>query len=308
MGKKAVRQPPTRPDVRTEGLEPVTLGRSVAQSLSVKGFCVIDPSVQDDHLENVLGDISMVEEQGRFAAVPAAVLEGLLGATGSSRVADVGVSPQDALVSLHADSFPRDGGSLRHFDSELTRYANLLSPFLAQAGMPVSCRSSALLHEAAKPKGDGPVLTEEACMRWLKLFGVHRVMCIWCLGPENGDLVLAPFGDEAQEIKVTMRPGRLVLARADAVSHKMSSVGCAYCLTCFLCNGNPAGESYQDPFTPCGMALKHWADSRMERFKDATVQEKRYIDMPRELEEKANREKFNAQRIALRTCCAKQPG
>ncbi|CAJ1374228.1 unnamed protein product [Effrenium voratum] len=168
----------------------------------------------------------------------------------------------------------------------------------------VTARSSSLLHEAAKPKADGPSLTEEACSKWLKLFCSHRLIAIWCLGPESGTLLLRPWVTDAEPSKVTMRPGRLVLARADSLQHHFSSVGCAYCLSCFY--SNTSGP--QDPVSPCGLALQQWAEDRMARYKQASMQEKRYMEMPRDWEEKVNREKVNTQRIAVRTACVKQPG
>lgn len=303
MGRKVTRTPATGPDVRAKGLDSETLGRSIGQCLSVKGFCVIDPAVEDEYLDSVLGDISAVDEQGRFAFVPAQVVEGLLGKEGSFRVADIGVTTEDAYASLYTESFVRDGAALRYFDAEFTRYANLLSPHLERAKIEVSARSSSLLHEASKPKGDGPALTEEVCSRWLKLFCSHRLMSIWCIGPESGELQLQPWAETAEPIKVTMRPGRLVIVRADALYHRFSSVGCAYCLTCFYCNLNG-----QDPVSPSGLALKQWADERMERYKQSSLQEKRYMEMPRNWEEKINREKINTQRVALRSVCSKEPG
>lgn len=304
MGRKLTRtQKATGPDVKAIGLDSETLGRSIGQCLSVKGFCVIDPEVDDEYLDNVLGDISAVDEQGRFASIPAQVVEGLLGKEGSYRVADIGVSTEDAYASLYTESFVRDGAALRYFDAEFTRYANLLSPHLERAKIEVSARSSALLHEASKPKGDGPALTEEVCSKWLKLFFSHRLMSIWCLGPESGDLQLQPWADTAEPMKVTMRPGRLVILRADALYHRFSSLGCAYCLTCFYCNLNG-----QDPVSPSGFALKQWAAERMERYKQSSLQEKRYMELPRDWEEKINREKINTQRVALRTACVKEPG
>lgn len=303
MGRKVTRTPATGPDVRAKGLDSETLGRSIGQCLSVKGFCVIDPAVEDEYLDSVLGDISAVDEQGRFAFVPAQVVEGLLGKEGSFRVADIGVTTEDAYASLYTESFVRDGAALRYFDAEFTRYANLLSPHLERAKIEVSARSSSLLHEASKPKGDGPALTEEVCSRWLKLFCSHRLMSIWCIGPESGELQLQPWAETAEPMKVTMRPGRLVIVRADALYHRFSSVGCAYCLTCFYCNLNG-----QDPVSPSGLALKQWADERMERYKQSSLQEKRYMEMPRNWEEKINREKINTQRVALRSVCSKEPG
>mmetsp|Transcript_14143 Transcript_14143/g.31316 ORF Transcript_14143/g.31316 Transcript_14143/m.31316 type:complete len:1196 (-) Transcript_14143:133-3720(-) len=303
MGRKVARTPATGPDVKARGLDTETLGRSIGQCLSVKGFCVIDPEVDDEYLDSVLGDISAVDEQGRFASVPAQVVEGLLGKEGSYRVADIGVSTEDAYASLFTESFMRDGAALRYFDAEFTRYANLLSPHLERAKIEVSARSSALLHEVSKPKGDGPALTEEVCSKWLKLFFSHRLMSIWCLGPESGELQLQPWAETAEPMKVTMRPGRLVIVRADALYHRFSSLGCAYCLTCFYCNLNG-----QDPVSPSGFALKQWAAERMERFKQSSLQEKRYMEMPRDWEEKINREKINTQRVALRTACVKEPG
>ncbi|CAE7790719.1 nipblb [Symbiodinium necroappetens] len=77
---------------------------------------------------------------------------------------------------------------------------------------------------------------------------------------------------------------------ADALHHRFSSVGCAYCLTCFF-NNIVAAE--QEPVSPCGFALQQWAKERMTRYKQSTVQEQRYMEMPRDWEEKINREMVN---------------
>ncbi|CAJ1374227.1 unnamed protein product [Effrenium voratum] len=74
MGRKE-REAPTVADVKAQELDPVSLGRKIGYFLSLKGFCVIDPQVEEEHLDNVLGDISAVDEQGRFASVPGIVLE-----------------------------------------------------------------------------------------------------------------------------------------------------------------------------------------------------------------------------------------
>ncbi|CAE7447891.1 ppsD [Symbiodinium sp. CCMP2592] len=304
MRQKA-RTRPTGPDVRAQGLDTATLGRSICQHISVKGFCIIDPEVEEEYLDSVLADISAVDEQGRFVSLPAGIVEGLLGKEGSCRVADVGVTTEHAMVSVFTESFVRDGAALRYFDDEFSRYANLLFAHLALAKIPVTSRSSSLLHEAAKPKSEGPALTEEVCSKWLRVMSSHRLICIWCLGPENGTLELKPWDEDAESMQVSMRPGRLVIARADALHHRFSSVGCAYCLTCFF-NNIVAAE--QEPVSPCGFALQQWAKERMTRYKQSTVQEQRYMEMPRDWEEKINREMVNTQRIALRTACTKQPG
>jgi len=103
-----------------------------------------------------------------------------------------------------------------------------------------------------------------------------------------------------------MRPGRLVIARAELLRHNFSSAGLAYCLTCFFLAGDPSCE--QEPVSPCANALHHWAEERRKKFKEASVQEQRYMDMPREWEEKANREVVNTQRIAIRAASVKQVG
>ncbi|OLP78656.1 ELAV-like protein 4 [Symbiodinium microadriaticum] len=115
MRQKA-RTRPTGPDVRAQGLDTATLGRSICQHISVKGFCIIDPEVEEEYLDTVLADISAVDEQGRFVSLPAGIVEGLLGKEGSCRVADVGVTTEHAMVSVFTESFVRDGAALRYFD------------------------------------------------------------------------------------------------------------------------------------------------------------------------------------------------
>lgn len=119
--------------------------------------------MDDEHLDNVLGDISAVDEQGRFASLPTQIVEGLLGKEGSFRVADIGVPTEDAYASVYTESFVsgplralqkpfkvtsfhlflslfhfflylhrRDGASLQYFDAEFTPLALCRSSALAR--------------------------------------------------------------------------------------------------------------------------------------------------------------------------------
>ncbi|CAE8737183.1 unnamed protein product [Polarella glacialis] len=127
-------------------------------------------------------------------------------------------------------------------------------------------------------------------------------MCVWCLGPETGELDLQPFESDAESLKVPLPPGRLLLLRCDALSHRFSSIGSAYCLTCFL-EAIPPLCKYEELPTPCCQALHALAEEKMQEYKASSLKEQRYLHMPRDLEIQMNRGRFTGEG-AIAVCSA----
>lgn len=277
----------------------------VSRALAVKGFCVIDPKVSDAKFENVLADFSALDGRGRLARPAAPLLEGLLGPGGSYRIAELSVSDNDEF-----SDYPRSPrGSqetLQYFENQLTDFLTKLIPSLSSFNLPVNCATGCVLHEAGFCQGDGPPLTDEVCSKWLSVFSKHRVMAVWCLGPEDGTLELQPF-DEGQGYEVAMRPGLLVLLRADALSHRFRAIGSAYCLTSFLLKSkNDRGMPVIGPdATPCCKVLHEFAEARVAEYNRGGAQDKMRADLPRGWELWSHRVSFVGQQIGVASYAGK---
>jgi len=198
---------------------------------------------------------------------------------------------------------------MQYFDALMTEYGIMLAPYLPNMQVEVKTRTSGILHEAGMPPSEGPPLDAETCSKWITAFAYHRVMCIWALGPDEGTLELQPFDDESNNHRVSMRPGTLVVLRPDALSHRFSAGGRAYCLTCFFqkearqCKhrDNTVAE-----LTPCCRALEDWAEERLKEYKESFPEEQARMTLPRHWESVMNHTSFVGQPIVVRTSSIKQ--
>lgn len=278
-------------------------GYTISHHLSVKGFCVVDPGGAEAQLKEALQDIQLLSSKGRFSQPPVAVTPGLLGVTGSARIAEVDFADT-------AGEPGKEGESLRVLDDQMIEWANMAVPYLTAIGVDVKFRSDCIVHEAGMPPGEGPALTPIVCAKWLKAFGSHKLMCIYCVGPEEGTLELQPFDEESNGYKVRLRPGLLCVLRADAMSHTFSSAGNSYCLSCFM---QKAGNysKYQlesDDGSPCVKNLEEWALEKLKEYKESDPEEQRMLDpLPRHWELYMNHTQCTTQHICLRTCAIRQP-
>jgi len=290
-------------DLVAEALASDQTGVGIVQALSVKGFCVVKPPVDQDHMKGVQADIMSIDAAGRLLQPPEPILEGLLGIAGSARTAELQLPTDDAEKP--------DGEHLWYFDNLMTDYGAMIKPYLPSvAEVVVQKRTAAVLHEAGMPPGEGPELDEQTCANWLHVFAHHKVMLVWCLGPDEGTLELQPFDDESNGHRVTMKPGTMVMLRPDALSHRFSSTAKAYCLTCFyqkdgyLCKYKDTSNM---EMTPCCRALEEWAVEKIQEYKESLAEEQTRIHLPRHWELVMNHTSFVGQHISLRTCSIKQP-
>eukprot|EP00438_Fugacium_kawagutii_P027888 Skav222029 [mRNA] locus=scaffold1619:61359:65756:- [translate_table: standard] len=88
-----------------------------------------------------------------------------------------------------------------------------------------------------KPKP--PKLSSDAILKWIHIFQRHRFMILVCLGPEPGSLELRPFTEDAGTHRLQLRPGALVLLRADCLTHRFNSRGKCFMLASFLLGPHP---------------------------------------------------------------------
>lgn len=288
--------------LKDESMAPELLGYTIMQALSVKGFCVLQPDIDESHLDSVLRDISEIDQQGRFSQPPEQILEGLLSMAGSARIAEIEAPGAD-------DSSSPDGASMRYFDKLMTDMSLAVAPYLPTLQMEVKTRTVGIVHEAGLPPSEGPELDEDTCAKWITVFAHHKIMCIWAFGPDKGTLELQPFDDESNGHAVPMTPGTFVLLRADALSHRFSAAGRAYCLSCWLQKDSRACKHRDNSAmetTPCCKALEEWAEEKIRTYKESFPEEQKRIHLPRHWELVMNHTNFVNQHIAVRTASVKQ--
>lgn len=290
----------TAVDVRLSEVSRERASLSIGRCLAVKGFCVLAPSLEDDRLVDALAEARDLSAAGELAQPPKMVIDGLLGMEGSARICDLG---------LPNDPHRLGGDGLSYLDTELTEYGELVGPDMASMGVELRTRSAGVLHEAGPPAGEGPELTGEVCSKWMTVFAHHRLMCVWCLGPEKGSLELQPFDGESNCAFVSMPPGTLVLLRPDVLQHRFTSAGKAFCLTCFFQKAQSLSKHRPDEqdLTPCCQALEAWAQERMREYKEeGNPEEQARMRLPRDWELMANHTRFVGQHIAVRSAATRQ--
>uniref|UniRef100_A0A7S4R6G5 Ketosynthase family 3 (KS3) domain-containing protein n=1 Tax=Alexandrium monilatum TaxID=311494 RepID=A0A7S4R6G5_9DINO len=290
-------------DISKDNVPPEVLGLRISEALSVKGFCVLAPDIDERRLETVQADIDALDKQGCFVQPPEPILEGLLSMAGSARIAEIelpeGEDPDEGS----------EGASVRYFDKLMTEMSLTVAPYLPNLQMEVKSRTTGIIHEAGMPPSEGPELDEDTCAKWVTVFAHHAIMCIWALGPGQGTLELQPFDDESNGYAVPMKPGTFVLLRADALSHRFSASGKAYCLTCWLQRDSRASKHRDNTtleITPCCRALEDWADEKIKEYKESFPDEQARINLPRHWELVMNHTNFVGQHISVRTCSIKQ--
>jgi len=221
---------------------------------------------------------------------------------GSARIAEIELPDAE-------DSDRPDGESVRYFDKMMTDMSIALMPYLPSLQLEVRSRTKGVIHEAGMPPGEGPELDEETCDKWVTVFAHHTIMCIWALGPGTGTLELQPFDDESNGYSVPMKPGTFVLLRADALSHRFSAAGKAYCLSCWLQKDSRACKHRNNAnldTTPCCKALEEWAEAKISEYKSSFPEEQGRIQLPRHWELVMNHTNFVGQHTSVRTASIKQ--
>ncbi|CAE7423811.1 unnamed protein product [Symbiodinium sp. CCMP2456] len=147
--------------------------------------------------------------QRRFRYPPAEVLDGLLGAVGSSQIAEFQAAEEPA-------GFDQADGVLTQAAGRVPRAGSLQG------------RTRAVLHQAGVPMPlAAPELSEAECCRWLGIFSRRRYTIVLFLGPDRAQLCLeqveaSESGDEeeVEEIEMSLP---LALASSSAPSWCMSS-------------------------------------------------------------------------------------
>ncbi|CAE8591853.1 unnamed protein product [Polarella glacialis] len=284
-------------DVSPTGPEPAEVGKTIARCLAVRGFCRINPDIKQDLLEQALQDVQEAEAQLRFRRPCAEFREGLLGESGSWRIAELAL-PGQPEESAKTNSARAGGPGVQALDRLLSIVQATAEPlFPSVLGFDAPHRTAGLLHEVSPPLDDlqtdqgfsgSAELDDAECSRWLEVFMRHRVMCLLFLGPLPCTLELQPFGEESEEaepFQLQASPGSLVLVRADTLSHRVrqqlpQGIERAYCLSCFYSEDTASASRH--PYraqvsTPCVQALQQWMLQRLSAVRAAQQEGEDYM-------------------------------
>jgi polyketide synthase-associated protein len=270
--------------------------------LSVKGFCTVDFALDSETISLAVQDAGLLEEAGTLYEPSALFLEGLLGSSGSARIAELEYFGQSSEL-------PRsDHPHLSQLDAEMTRAVEIVYPYL---GFTLASRTAGVLHKAGSTEGRDDIDDMEAA-KWLAIFAHHRIMVIIFLGPSDGVLELRPFDEDALATKVPAKPGTVVLLRPDVLTHNFYATrGEAYCLTCFYTkDARPRKRVAEDSdqLTPCAEALDEWAMRRVQDVKEMYEEDDPLRPrLPRHWELVSNHSGFVGQHMAVRSYAVRLP-
>lgn len=230
----------------------------MAQNLAVKGFCVLNPGFEQDVLQKALEDARDLD----FYSVNSAILEGLLGAEGSSSVADLQAAGEGEEQS--------GGETIRGMDNTLTRIGYLLEPYFGQLDLDLTHRSAAVVHQAGDAEDVTPPLNEIEVSKWQSQFIRHRLMAIIFLGPSGGTLEMQPYDTEFTEPHVVkVQPGTTVILRADTMSHTYMRDGQGFAISTFFMTDVLKKRTPQGGYRliPASRKIEAWTFQRLKELK-----------------------------------------
>jgi len=237
-------------------------------SLRHKGFCQINPRLEEADLRGAVSEIEDLEALGHLKRPPALLVDGLLGNEGSSKIMKVG----------WPDKCPKcveDSQNLLGCNAFLTEMFDSVAFMLDELGLSCTSRSEGILHETGVPDEEEavPDMKENDALPWLALLQRHRIMLILNLSAIAGTLELHPFDADAEAHELATPPGSLTFVRVDAMTHKHFSHSKTYLLSCYLLE-EPRTQSRTQTFVrqmnaiPCAKALEDWIDKRMQDLKE----------------------------------------
>jgi polyketide synthase-associated protein len=247
-------------DVDLNSASPDLLGLDIVNKLALKGFCVLANNFGEGDLEKALAEIQAFDGLQRWDKVHSAVQDGLLGAEGSARVAEL--SPPDV------DS---EGEVVTKLDQTITQFGFRIEPYLDRLGFEVSHRTHAVVHKAGEPDEDITPLTPKEVLKWLSQFVRHRVMVLIFVGPNQGTLEVTPYDTEdAGMCEIPTPPGTIVILRPDLMSHKHFSPGKSFVISSFFLQGHLGKRTPQGGYLmiPAAKELDDWMVERLKQLKE----------------------------------------
>jgi polyketide synthase-associated protein len=206
-------------DFEIAGKDATEIGEELHHELWLKGYCLLEMG-QMDILDNALDDVRELEAGEHFKPPPPQIVDGLLGAEGSSQWYQL--STPDVAAEGSGETV-EEGDSLKELNQDHLMYIaeTYTAPFFESMGMEgIRWTGNYILRGGEFEVGEEPTeMTEDLCSQWLSTF-LHAKLCvIYFLGPGEGELVLEPLDEDAEPVKIKTRPDTLVIFRCDKMKH-----------------------------------------------------------------------------------------
>ncbi|CAE7252494.1 ppsA [Symbiodinium sp. CCMP2592] len=287
-------------DVVLQGSSVEKVSSEIVTQLAAKGFCTIDPRLDEEILRQAREDINDLDAQGILRQPPAMVHDGLLGEEGSSLIADF---LQDGLT---------DDKKVRHLhalDKAMAELVNVLQLSIHDLGCGNLSRTHPILHETGLAPEHAPEPTEHEASYWLGVLGQKKLMVMLCLGPVRGTLELQPYDEDAEAHEISTVPGSVIILRADGMWHRHCAHSKAHILSCFLVGQDSGGTKRTGQpswVPPCARGLEQWTVERMRYLKEVQSKApKEKLDLPAGWLTAMNHMFHTAQRVAVRSIAAR---
>lgn len=246
-------------DIALKDYDSEVIAEIIVKNIATKGFCTIDAGIDKDMLTNVFDDIGNIENEHRFYQPPALLYDGLLGGTGSTRIAHL------QKPNNHDDNFG-NGEHIDVLDGLMSELGECLSPSVGQIGFSMHARTPAILHESGQEPREQKEMTEAEASEWMVQLIRAKLMCLVILGPNSGTLHLKPF-DNTEILTIETTPGEIILLRADALYHRHVCHSTCLVLSCFFVGDTSLSSKHtvvnDMHLTPVAKALYDWVDVRL---------------------------------------------
>ncbi|CAK9079433.1 Phenolphthiocerol/phthiocerol polyketide synthase subunit A ((Phenol)carboxyphthiodiolenone synthase subunit A) (Beta-ketoacyl-acyl-carrier-protein synthase I) (Phthiocerol synthesis polyketide synthase type I PpsA) [Durusdinium trenchii] len=288
-------------DVVVQGQSAEKVASEIAAHLTAKGFCTVDPRLDDDLLRQGREDISQADAQGALKQPPAMVHDGLLGEEGSSLILDLF---QEGLISSKSREFRH----LMALDESMSELVNVLQLSMGQLSFGSLSKTHGLVHETGLAPEHAPDPTEHEASYWLGTLAQKKIMILLCLGPVRGTLELQPYDEDTEAYEVPTIPGSFIILRADAMWHRHCAHSKAHILSCFLVGHEGGRKGAPNWVPPCAKSLEQWTVERMKILKENQAKTQERLDLPAGWITAMNHMFHTAQRVAVRSVAARYAG
>lgn len=265
------------------------LGCNIIEQIAQKGYCTISTGIRfdEDVISQSLNEAQ--EQESSFKRLPDAIVQGILGDEGSSRLYELsppGRQPTHGTEKLCAldkfmteiltcmtSPYDRDGA----IDDNGPR--RLLEAALSISATTVT-RTKGFLVSGGCPNASSPPLSEKMCSKWLNILLRSRFMMLLYLGPSDGVLELKPYDEDCDVEEITTTPGMLIILRSDYLSHhhicsSEDYMLCNFVLGPALVGGRGTRNELKGlaPITPAAKELADWAIERTSKIKADFVED-----------------------------------
>mmetsp|Transcript_6111 Transcript_6111/g.10556 ORF Transcript_6111/g.10556 Transcript_6111/m.10556 type:complete len:749 (-) Transcript_6111:99-2345(-) len=228
----------------------------IAEVLDRKGFCIIKPDWRAGIVRDACEEARTLRKSGKLQleALPEEIKDGVIGSSGSYRVAEI-----------HREMVDEDS-VLFSMDKLLDRLGSAFQPILWHRN-----RTSTMLNISGAPDPQPIPLSELTVSAWREVFMLQRIMILIFLGPNEGILELQSVaGDDGDIVEVATEPGQIIIVRPDWLWRTHVGQSKTYVLSCCLLDPKPpfdlTGASMLS--SPCLEVLDSWMVLRLRELKD----------------------------------------